>query len=216
MTANDRIRYLAKPAVWALCLMPLAWIIWRIVHQDLTPNPAEFLNRYLGGWALRMLLIAMAVTPLKIISGWKQVMRFRRLLGLFAFFYVTLHVSSYVVADQFFDWLAIWKDIIKRTYITLGMVALVILASLAATSTSGMIKRLGGKKWLRLHQGVYIAAICAAIHFIMMRKGFQIEPLIYAGILGTLLSIRLVPWVKRRRVGGKNTAPGNPKINLTT
>ena len=200
MTPNDRIRWIAKPAVWLLCLMPLMWLGWRIANQDLTANPAEFMNRYLGDWALRMLWTALAVTPLMIVTGWKPALRFRRLLGLFAFFYVALHVASYVVADQYFDWLAIWNDIVKRTYITLGMAALLILVPLAATSTTGMVRRIGGKTWTRLHRGVYVAAICAAIHFIMMRKGFQLEPLIYAGILAALLGARLAPaWKKRAR-----------------
>jgi len=210
MTANDRIRFIAKPLVWALCLTPLAWLIWRIVHQDLTANPAEFMNRYLGEWALKILLIALAVTPVKILTGWKQVVRFRRLLGLFAFFYVTLHVTSYVAADQFFDWLAIWKDIVKRTYITLGMAALVILITLAATSTGGMVKRLGGRNWTRLHRGVYAAGVLAAIHFIMMRKGFQIEPLIHAGVLAALLATRLIPWMKRRGAKPSGNSIGQP------
>lgn len=199
MTPNNRIRWIAKPAVWVLCLAPLGVLVWRIVNQDLTANPAEFMNRYLGEWALRILWLALAVTPLRIITSWNQAIRFRRLLGLFAFFYVTLHVSSYVVADQYFDWLAIWNDIIKRTYITLGMGALVILVALALTSWGAMVKRLGGKNWIRLHRGVYITGVCAAIHFIMMRKGFQIEPLIYAGILAALLATRLGPILKKRQ-----------------
>jgi len=198
MTPNDRIRWIAKPVVWVLCLAPLAWLGWRIVNQDLTANPAEFMNRYLGDWALRFLLLALAVTPLTIVSGWKQALKFRRLLGLFAFFYVVLHVSSYVVVDQYFAWGEIWKDIVKRTYITLGMAALLILIPLALTSWNAMVRRLGGRNWTRLHRGVYIAAICAVIHFIMMRKGFQIEPLVYAGILAALLGTRLIPAIKKK------------------
>jgi len=208
MTANDRLRFIAKPAVWLACLMPLAWLIWRIVHQDLSANPAEFTNRYLGEWALKMLLIALAVTPVKILTGWKQVVRFRRLLGLFALFYVFVHVTSYVAADQFFDWTAIWNDIVKRTYITLGMGALLILVVLAATSTGGMVKRLGSRNWTRLHRGVYAAAILAVVHFTMMRKGFQIEPLVYAGIVAALLGTRFIPAMKRRAAGGRRLSLG--------
>jgi len=199
MTNNDKIRWIAKPAVWVLCLMPLVWLGWLVINQDLSANPAEFMNRYLGEWALRILWVALAVTPLKILTGWKQAVRFRRLLGLFAFFYVTLHVSSYVVVDQYFDWLEIWNDIIKRVYITVGMVALVILVLLAGTSWGAMVKRLGGKNWTRLHKGVYIAGVCAAIHFFMMRKGFQIEPLVYAGILAALFGTRLGPVLQKRK-----------------
>jgi len=199
MTSDQRIRWVAKPAVWLLALMPLAWLVWRAVNQDLGPNPAEAMNRFLGDWALRFLLIALAVTPVRLITGNTTVVRFRRLLGLFAFFYVALHLSSYVAVDQFFDWAAIWKDIVKRTYITLGMAGFVILLALAATSTKGMIKRLGGRNWNRLHKGVYVAGVLGVIHFIMMRKGFQLEPLIYAGILGILLLSRLLPARKRAR-----------------
>lgn len=199
MTSDQRIRWVAKPAVWLLALMPLAWLVWRAVNQDLGPNPAEAMNRFLGDWALRFLLIALAVTPVRLVTGNTTVVRFRRLLGLFAFFYVALHLSSYVAVDQFFDWAAIWKDIVKRTYITLGMAGFVILAALAATSTKGMIKRLGGRNWNRLHKGVYAAGVLGVIHFIMMRKGFQLEPLIYAAILGILLLSRLLPARKRAR-----------------
>ena len=199
MTADQRIRWIAKPVVWLLAVMPLAWLAWCAVNQDLGPNPAEAMNRYLGDWALRMLWIALAVTPHRLVTGNTTVVRFRRLLGLFAFFYVALHLSSYIVVDQFFDWRAIWNDIVKRTYITLGMGGFLILLALAATSTKGMIKRLGGKGWNRLHKGVYAAAILAAIHFFMMHKGFQLEPLIYAGVLALLLAARLLPARKRRR-----------------
>jgi sulfoxide reductase heme-binding subunit YedZ len=203
MTSDQRIRWVAKPAVWLLALMPLAWLVWRAVNQDLGPNPAEAMNRFLGDWALRFLLIALAVTPVRLITGNTTVVRFRRLLGLFAFFYVALHLSSYIAVDQFFDWAAIWKDIVKRTYITLGMAGFVILLALAATSTKGMIKRLGGRNWNRLHKGVYVAGVLGAIHFIMMRKGFQLEPLIYAAILGILLLSRLLPARKRRSLAGQ-------------
>jgi sulfoxide reductase heme-binding subunit YedZ len=197
MTPNQRIRWVAKPAIWLLALAPLAWLVWLALNQQLGPNPAEAMNRFLGDWAFRLLLVALAVTPLRLLTGNATVVRFRRLLGLFAFFYLALHLASYVAVDQFFDWKAIWNDIVKRTYITLGMAGFVILLALAATSTKGMIKRLGGKGWNRLHKGVYLAGALAAVHFIMMRKGFQLEPLVYAGILALLLAARLLP--ARRR-----------------
>lgn len=198
MTKDQRIRWVAKPAVWILALAPLVWLAWRFAGQDLGPNPAEFMNRYLGDWALRMLLVALAVTPLRKLSGNATPLRFRRLLGLLAFFYVALHLSSYIAVDQFFDWRAIWNDIVKRTYITLGMAGFVILAALATTSTKGMIKRLGGRNWNRLHKGVYGAGVLAVVHFFMMRKGFQIEPLIYGAVLAALLAARLLPERPRR------------------
>lgn len=203
MTPDQRIRWIAKPAIWLLALTPLSWLLWHVVNQDLGPNPAETMNRFLGDWALRLLWIALAVTPLRLLTGNASVVRFRRLLGLFAFFYVALHLSSYIIVDQFFDWRAIWNDIVKRTYITLGMGGFIILAALAATSTKGMIKRLGGRNWNRLHKAVYVAGVLAAVHFIMMRKGFQLEPLIYAGILALLLGARLLP--ARRRAQASRT-----------
>jgi methionine sulfoxide reductase heme-binding subunit len=199
MTADQRLRWVAKPVIWILALMPVAWLGWRVFNQDLTANPAEFMNRYLGDWALRFLFIALAVTPIRQLTGAVAVVRLRRLLGLFAFFYVTLHLTSYVALDQFFDWREIWNDIVKRNYITLGMTGFVILAALAATSTKGMVKRLGGRNWNRLHKAVYVAGVLGAIHFIMMRKGFQVEPLIYAGILTLLLGVRLLPQRSRRK-----------------
>ena len=199
MNANEKICRGFKPIIWVLCLLPLAWLGWLIVNQDLTANPAEFMNRYLGEWAIRILWVALAVKPVKVLTGWKQVLLFRRLIGLFAFFYVVLHVTSYVAIDQYFDWVAIWDDIVKRVYITIGMSSFLILATLAVTSSSWMIKRLGGRTWTKLHRAVYLAGSLAAIHFIMMRKGLQIEPLIYALILAALLCTRLGPYFEKRK-----------------
>ena len=201
---RDPITWYVKPAVWVLCLAPAAWLGWLVFDafmfggRGLTANPVEFINRYLGDWALRILLVALAVTPIRILTGWKQVVRLRRLLGLFAFFYVVLHVANYVVLDQFFDWLAIWNDIIRRWYITAGMVSLVALTPLAITSTKGWIKKMGGKNWNRLHKAVYIAGAAAVLHFYMMRKGVQLEPIIYAGIYFTLMGVRVFDNLKRR------------------
>lgn len=207
-TANARRRdpvvWIIKPIVWILCLAPLAWLGWLVADayfyggRGLTANPVEFINRYLGDWALRVLLAALAVTPVKVLFGWKQVIRLRRLIGLFAFFYVVLHVSNYVILDQFFDWRAIWEDIIKRWYITVGMVGLLCLIPLAITSTKGWIKRMGGKNWNKLHKAVYVAGAAACLHFFMMRKGFQIEPLVYAGIFIGLMAVRTIEPLKRR------------------
>lgn len=201
---RDPIAWYVKPAVWVLCLAPLAWLAWLVADayfyggRGLTANPVEFINRYLGDWALRGLLIALAVTPLRILSGWKQVVRLRRLLGLFAYFYVVLHVANYVVLDQFFDWVAIWNDIVKRWYITVGMLGLLALTPLAITSTKGWIKRMGGRNWNRLHKAVYVAGAAGCLHFYMMRKGVQLEPLIYAGVFIALMGVRAMEPIKRR------------------
>lgn len=201
---RDPITWIVKPAVWALCLAPLAWLGWLVADafffggRGLTANPIEYINRYLGDWALRILLVSLAVTPVKIVTGWKQVIRLRRLIGLFAFFYVFLHLSSYVVLDQFFNWQAIWEDIIRRWYITVGMVGLLSLIPLAVTSTKGWIKRLGGKNWKRLHKLVYVAGLAACLHFFMMRKGIQTEPIIYGAIFAGLMLTRFIPPLKRK------------------
>lgn len=201
---RDPMVWIIKPTVWALCLAPLAWLGWLVVDayfyggRGLSANPVEFINLYLGDWAIRILLVSLAVTPFKILTGWKQVVRLRRLLGLFAFFYVVLHISNYVVLDQFFDWLAIWNDIIKRWYITVGMVGLLCLIPLAITSTKGWIKRIGGKNWNKLHKVVYVAGAAACLHFFMMRKGIQLEPIIYGGIFIALMAIRAIEPMKRK------------------
>ena len=204
MTRETAIRWVATPIVFTGALVPLAWIAWTAVASGFGPtgplgaNPIEYINRYLGDWAIRFLLMALAVTPVRRISGWTPLMRFRRMIGLFAFFYVCLHLSSYIGLDQFFDWRAIWRDIVKRNYITVGMVNFVLLASLAATSTNGMVQRLGGKRWTRLHKLIYPAGILACFHFYMMRKGVQLEPIIYAGICALLLGYRVVAFWKRK------------------
>ena len=204
MTRDDTIRKIAKPIVFAACLAPLTWIAWNAGTSGLGPtgplgaNPIEYINRYLGDWAIRFLLGALAVTPVRSITGWNAVMQFRRMIGLFAFFYVCLHLSSYIGMDQFFDWTEIWRDIIKRNYITVGMVTFTLLVPLAATSTRAMVKRLGGKRWSRLHKLVYPAGILACLHFYMMRKGIQLEPIIYAAICAVLLGYRVAKgWRKK-------------------
>ena len=143
LTRQQGIRWIAKLAVFALCLAPLVWLAAQVFLGGLGANPIEATNRFLGDWALRFLLIALAVTPVKDLTGWTIIMRFRRMLGLFAFFYVSLHLASYVVLDQFFAWSEIWGDIVKRRYITVGMVAFVLLIPLAITSTKGMIQAPG-------------------------------------------------------------------------
>lgn len=198
LTRQQGIRWIAKPAVFALCLAPLAWLVAQVFSGGLGANPIEATNRFLGDWALRFLLIALAVTPVKDLTGWAVIMRFRRMLGLFAFFYVSLHLASYVVLDQFFAWSEIWGDIVKRRYITIGMIAFVLLIPLAITSTKGMIKRLGGRRWTQLHMLVYGAAVFAVFHYFMMVKADIREPLIYAAVLALLLGYRVVTRFRRR------------------
>lgn len=188
-----------KPLVFSLCLLPLLWIAYRAVAGDLGANPIEAITRELGDWALRFLLIALAVTPARELTGWNIIGRLRRMLGLFAYFYVLLHVFSYVGLDQFFYWSGIWQDIVKRVYITLGLVAVVLLTPLAITSTDKMVKRLGGRRWRQLHLLVYPAAILGVIHFYMMIKADFTEPLIYGFVLSLLLGVRAYKkWARTR------------------
>ena len=198
MTATDLFRRAGKPVVFVLCLGPLAWAVWLGFSGGLGVNPIVFLNRYLGDWAMRMILITLAVTPIRLITGWGGLLRFRRMLGLFAFFYVFLHVTNYVAVDQFFNWKIIWQDILKRTYITVGMTAVALLIPLAVTSTDAMVRRMGGKAWQSLHRSIYIVGPLVIIHFYMMVKADVREPLIYGAILAVLLGIRLVHALKRR------------------
>ena len=183
----------AKPVVFTAALVPLVWTVWLAYTGELGAEPVLESVKASGLWALRFLLIALALTPLRMLTGLAGLARFRRMLGLFAFFYACVHLSTYIGLDQFFDWAAIWKDIVKRPYITVGMGAFLILTALAATSTNGMVKRMGGKNWRALHKGVFIAGLAGCLHFIMLVKGWQTAPLIYALICIGLLAFRRWP-----------------------
>ena len=163
MTPESRIQRIVKPLVFVLCLIPLVWLVWRGLSDGLGANPIEAINRFLGDWAMRFLLVTLAVTSLFRLFGWSVLMRFRRMVGLFAFTFAALHLSSYVVLDQFFNWSEIWADIVKRNFITVGMIAFLLLLPLAVTSTNAMVRRLGGKWWQRLHRLIYPAAIAVII-----------------------------------------------------
>lgn len=202
--SRDRALRLLKPAIFVLCLAPLGWLAWRGYSGGLGANPIEALTRSLGDWALRFLLIALAVTPARRITGLSQVMRFRRMLGLFAFFYAFLHLAAYVGLDQFFAWSAIWADVLKRRYITIGMLAFVLLVPLAVTSTKGMIRRLGGKRWQALHRLVYPIAVLATLHFFLMVKADLRQPMIHAVILALLLGLRAWWWARSTKRAGSS------------
>jgi len=198
MATETRVLKYVKPATFALCLAPLAWLAWLAATGGLGANPIEATNRFLGDWTLRLLLIALAVTPLRRLLNLPLLARLRRMLGLFAFAYACLHVTSYVVLDQFFHWSEIWADVLKRLYITAGAASFLILIPLAVTSTNAMARRLGGRRWRTLHRLVYAAALGAVVHFIMMVKADLTEPLIYAGLLALLLGYRAVVALRRR------------------
>jgi methionine sulfoxide reductase heme-binding subunit len=181
-----------KPVAFVAALGPLVWLAGRAVRGDLGADPvAEVLNR-LGLYALVLLLCSLACTPLQILFGWKWPLRLRRMLGLFAFFYACLHLSTYVGVDQFFDFRAIGKDIAKRRFITVGFAAWCSLLPLAVTSTQGWVKRLGFRRWKRLHRLAYLAAALGVVHFVWRFKTALLEPLVAAAVLVVLLGVRLV------------------------
>ena len=177
----------AKVAVFLICLLPLAALVWRAIHNGLTANPIEFITHSTGDWTLRFLCMTLAITPLRKIFGEPALIRFRRMLGLFAFFYGCLHFTTYIWLDKFFDLAEMGKDVSKRPYITLGFTAFVLLIPLATTSTAGWIRRLGGRRWQLLHRLIYVSAVAGVIHYYWLVKSAVLRPLIYAVIVAVLL-----------------------------
>lgn len=184
------LQRIGKPLVFCASLLPLLWLLWLGWRDQWGANPVETLSHRTGDWSLRFLLLTLTVTPLRRWTGWNGLQRFRRMLGLFAFFYAGLHFGVYLIFDQFFDLSAIIADVAKRPYITVGFTAFVLLIPLAATSTNRMIKRLG-RNWQRLHRLVYLSAILGVLHYGWLVKADLREPLMYAGILAVLLGYRL-------------------------
>lgn len=208
-------RIALKVAVWGLCLGPLAALGSWVLRDDLTANPISFVTNHLGDWTFRILLTSLAMTPLRILSGWGWPALLRRLLGLFAFAYAVLHFSVWILLDHFFNWGQMAEDIVKRPYITVGMTALLLLLPLAVTSTAGMVRRLGARNWKRLHRLVYVVGICAALHFLWLAKVGRREQYVYAGILTLLLAIRLGDWARRRVRRTRTTAEAQRSRRIT-
>jgi len=190
------IRFI-KPAVFILALLPIVLLSRSFYLDELGANPFEVFTRSTGEWTLRFLLITLAMTPLRQLTGSAWPLRLRRMLGLFTFFYVCVHLLTYVWLDHFFDWDEIWTDIVKRPYITFGMLAFTLLIPLAFTSTKKMMKRLG-KRWKSLHKLIYIIAILGVLHFLLLVKADLREPIIYALILLTLFLARYKPMLLRK------------------
>lgn len=176
----------SKVLVFALSLAPLFWLGWRAYNGRLTANPIEFITHYTGDWTLRFIVFSLCITPLRKILKHPKLIQYRRMVGLFAFFYASLHFLTYLVVDKFFDWNEILTDIAKRKYITVGFSALLMLTALAVTSTAGWIRRLGGKRWQQLHRLVYLAVIAGVVHYYWSVKSDVRDPLFY-GFLATLL-----------------------------
>jgi sulfoxide reductase heme-binding subunit YedZ len=201
-----RLAFGADPvrrAIYVCGLLPAATYFYLGVTDQLGADPQNVLERALGLWALRLLILALAITPLRRLGG-PNLVRYRRAIGLIAFYYAALHLTVYMVLDQGLDLAAVWADIVKRPYITVGMLAFTILVPLAATSNAPMIRRLGGGAWQRLHRLVYVAAAAAALHFIMLVKAWPLEPLVYAALVALLLLFRLGAWARKRRSSGRH------------
>jgi sulfoxide reductase heme-binding subunit YedZ len=187
-----------KRVVFAACLVPLAYLLFLSAVGGLGVNPIETITLFTGRWTLRLLLVTLAVTPVRRLFHWNRIVQFRRMLGLFAFFYASLHLLTYVVLDQFFDWQTIVEDIAKRPFITAGMAAFALLTPLAITSTQGWIRRLG-RRWSQLHMLIYAASTLAVVHFVWKVKSDLRSPTRYAIALCVLLAFRLV-WAARKRI----------------
>lgn len=199
MTITTQIRLIWKPVVFLACLLPALLIAGDTfgVTGGLGANPVEEIQDRFGIWALRFILVALAVSPLRHVTGWNWLARFRRMLGLFAFFYVFMHFLVWLLLDQTLQWSAITEDIVERPFITIGFAALLLLTVMAATSTAAMRRRLG-RRWQQLHYGAYIVGILGVWHYWWQVKLDIREPLVYALILGVLLGYRV--WHKRRKV----------------
>jgi len=193
-----------KVGVFSLSLVPLVLVAIRAYHQNLTANPVEFLQHFTGDWTLRFLIFSLAITPLRKVLNLPELIRFRRMLGLFAFFYVCLHFITYIWFDQGFDLMGMWHDVQKRRFITVGFLGFVLLIPLALTSTKGWIRRLGGKRWQTLHRLVYVAASCGVIHYYWLVKSDVRKPVFYGVLVAILLLWRLGVWFRKR---GGSVAP---------
>lgn len=208
----------AKTTIWVAALTPATRLAWDGFSGGLGANPIEEIMLRTGWWGLTMLTITLAITPVRRLTGWHSIVRVRRLLGLFAFFYICLHLTNYVVIDQWFDLQMILEDITERPFITVGFTAWLILLSLAVTSTRGWIRRLG-RRWQRLHRLVYVAASLGALHFFWKVKADTREPLVFIAILAVLLILR-VPALRRarrpRRSGRRATNPPRAEAGRST
>jgi sulfoxide reductase heme-binding subunit YedZ len=189
----------AKVTVFALCLVPALLLVWKGFTGGLGANPIEYITHATGDWILRFLCITLSVTPLRKILGLPELIRFRRMLGLFAFFYACLHFLIWFVLDKFFDWGEIAKDVVKRPFITAGFTAFVLLIPLAVTSTKGWIRRMGGKRWQMLHRLIYVSGIAGVVHYYWLVKSDIRLPVMYGVIIAVLLAYRLIASLMKGR-----------------
>lgn len=221
----ERILRAIKVLVFVTCLGPLGVLTWKAWHELLGANPVDVITRSTGKWTLVFLLLTLSVTPVRRLLAMPWLIRFRRMLGLFAFFYATLHLMTYVWLDKFFDLQAMLHDIAKRKFITAGMTAVALMVPLALTSTSGWIRRLGGKRWQKLHRLIYFSASAGVVHFLWLVKADRRRPIAYGAVLAALLLFRLATWLlagvrSRRRApavnagsfGSRAVQPGDSQI----
>lgn len=196
--------------VFVACLAPLAWLAWKWRHHQLGINAIEFVARYTGRWTLRLLIATLAITPLRRIPGLSPLIRLRRMLGLFTFFYGSLHGLHYFAIDAQWNWQVITEDLTIRRFFIAGAAALALMAPLALTSSDAAIRKLGGKRWQRLHRLIYLSAIAAIIHYIWQGKSASLTPLIYAAIVALLLALRLALLSGRLRLNSRTSRPPGP------
>jgi len=194
MTATQWMTRVIKPVIFILCMIPIAILVWDTITHHLGANPVEKLNHRTGIWTLRFLLLTLTITPLRRLTGWNTLIRLRRMLGLYAFFYAVMHFLTWLVFDHFFNVHEIIKDIIKRPYITVGFSSFVMLIPLAVTSTNNWVRRLGSR-WGKLHQLVYVIATGGVLHYLWLVKADVRDPVIYGSLLAVLLAYRA--WYKR-------------------
>lgn len=195
-----------KVVLFLLCLVQLEYLIWRAIQGNLTANPIEYVTHFTGDWILRFLLITLCVTPLRNLLNRPQITRFRRMVGLFAFFYAVLHLTIWILSKEA-DLHELWADILKRWYITVGMAGLLGIIPLAITSTAGWVRRLGYARWQKLHRLIYASATLGVIHYYLLVKSDIREPLLYGGILAVLLLYRLVIRIRKKRPAPPKGAP---------
>ncbi|HLG87924.1 MAG TPA: protein-methionine-sulfoxide reductase heme-binding subunit MsrQ [Alphaproteobacteria bacterium] len=209
--ARDRLIYWA---VWGSCFLPLPLLVYWGATDQLSADPIKEAIHYLGEWGLRLLAVTLAITPARKILGWGRLQQYRRTIGLFAFAYIALHLTTYIAIDQGFDWPHIWGDIVKRPYITFGMTGFLLLLPLAITSTNRMIRRLGARRWRSLHRLVYVAAPLGVLHYDLLVKRDASWPHFYAAIIGALLLYRLYEALRnglaRRRAAGFGATARSP------
>ncbi len=224
--SNNVLRFVIKPLVFAASLVPAVWLVWAGLSGTLSANPLSDITKETGIWTLRFVCLTLAVTPLRRLSGWNGAIKFRRMLGLFAFFYGCLHFLIYTIADRFagLDFpdgivalstvgnllASVWDDIYKRPYITVGFTAFVLMIPLAITSTAGMIRRLGGKRWNALHRLIYVTALGGALHYLWLVKADIRSPLMYWAIVGVLLGLRLY-WSRTKAMASSARAAARPR-----